>query len=59
LLTFEYDQEAERRAIRLDGIQEGKRDIIIQMINIGKSIDEISAFIGIPKVELQQLISKR
>ena len=81
MLTFEYDQEAERRAMRLDGkqegiqegiqegkalgiqegkkigIQEGKRDIIIQMIKTGKSIEEISAFIGIPQTEIQQLIN--
>ena len=81
MLTFEYDQETERKAMRLDGIQdgiaigkqegkweglqeglqegkrEGKRDIIIQMINIGKSIDEISTFIGISKDELRQLIN--
>ena len=72
LLTFEYDQEAERRAMRLDGkqegkqeglqegiaigVQKGKRDIIIHMINTGKSVGEISAFIGIPINEIQQYI---
>ncbi|MCL2164086.1 MAG: hypothetical protein FWH55_06770 [Oscillospiraceae bacterium] len=65
MLTFEYDQEAAYRAMRLDGLQEGlekgkqegKRDIINQMIGKGKSVDEISDFIGIPKNELQQLIN--
>ena len=73
MLTFEYDQEAERRALRLDGKeegiqegmqkgkqegkQEGKRDIIIQMMQNGKSLEELSEFIGISKTELQQLIN--
>jgi len=64
MLTFEYDQEAERRAMRLDGIQEGmeigkqegKRDIIIQMIKKGMSVEEISTLIGISKTELLRLI---
>jgi len=61
MLTFEYDQDAERRVLRQEakeeGRQEGKREIIIQMINTGKSIDEISAFIGMPKNEIKQLIN--
>ena len=81
MLTFEYDQEAAYRAMRLDGIQEGKREgiqegkregiqegkregiqegkreFIFQMVNKGKSYDEIAEFVGIPKSELQQLIN--
>ena len=63
MLTFEYDQEAERRAIRLDGKEEGiqegrlegKRELIIQMIRNGKSLEELSDLIGISKTELQKL----
>ena len=73
MLMFEYDREAELRAVKQDGLLEGKREgmregilegqllgkrtLILSMINKGKSIDEISDFIGIPKIELQQLIN--
>jgi hypothetical protein len=36
MLTFEYDQEAERRAMRLDGIQEGKLEGKLEGLQEGK-----------------------
>ena len=75
MLTFEYDQEVERRAMRLDGIQEGRQEglqkgrqeglqegrqaLVIGMINKGKTVDEISDFTGISITELQQLIKHK
>ena len=35
----------------------GKRDIIMHMLAIGKSIDEISDLVGIPSGELHKLIN--
>ena len=61
MLTFEYDQDAERRVLRQEareeGIHVGERNIIIQMITKGKSIEEISALTGMPINEIQQLIN--
>ena len=72
MLTFEYDQEAERRAMRLDGIQEGMekgkqigmqegvqkgmRNIIFNMVNKGKTVGEISDLVGISIVDIQNII---
>ena len=64
MLTFEYNRDDERKALigdgivigraegRQEGLQEGRDILIGQMLNMGKSLEEISDFTGIPINEL-------
>ena len=53
-------REGKREGIqegKREGIQEGKRDIIVQMINKGKSVEDISSFIGMPINDIKKIIN--
>ena len=53
-------QEGKREGMKegvLVGMQEGKRDIIVQMMKKGKTVEDISSFIGMPITDIQKIIN--